>query len=161
MCNAGSLSYCRRSQGSRPHHIAELRVFCFPIWSYPMYHLMKHWVKSHLDGCIGEIRYECRDYNEECGDPVRQSWCQSFNEDLVGSSWVIGGYGTIYQLEYIPNYNATPDEDMLYVREVTDGKCHLTVHNPHNTCVHGSSKNFRANNFTTFAKCLSFHCHDA
>lgn len=50
---------------------------------------------------------------------------------------------------------------MLYVSEVTNGQCHLGIHHPHNTSVHGGTKNFKISNFPGFTECLILHSVDA
>jgi len=37
----------------------------------------------------------------------------------------------------------------------------LAIHHPHNTGVHGGTKNFQLHNFTSFAESLLFHGMDA
>lgn len=162
MCfNPSCVSYCCGPYWSLPYYMTEFRIIRVPIISHPQNHLMVHREEPHLDGCISEVWSKGRDQDEKGYKPVRWSWCTGFNEDLIGSGWEGRGQGAICQLEYVPKCNTTPDEDMLYVCEVVNGQCHLTVHHTHYTSVHGGAKDLQAGNFSAFAKCLSLHCPDA
>jgi len=81
---------------------------------------MIHGEETHLDGRIDEIWKEGGNENEQSDNPEIWCWCKSFNEDLIGSGGEGRVYGSICQEEYIPEYNASPDEYMLYISEVSD-----------------------------------------
>lgn len=117
----GSISHCGGPQWSLPHHMTVFRVIWLPICSYPLYHLMIHGEKPQLDGCVGEIWNERRDEHKEREEPVKRGRCTGFNKDLVGSSWYAGIHCSISQEEYIPEYDATPNEEMLDICEIVDG----------------------------------------
>lgn len=87
---------------------------------YPLNHLMVHGEETHLDGSIDEIWKKGSNENEQSDDPEIWCWCKSFNEDLIGSGGEGRVYGSICHEEYIPEYDASPDEYMLYISEVTD-----------------------------------------
>lgn len=109
------------SNRSRPDITTIFWIMHLTIITDPMYHLIVRWEKPHLYWSTDKIWSEASNKNKQSEKPIR--WCRgtSFNKDLISTGWYGRIHGSIGKKEYIPENNATPYENMLYVSEVIYG----------------------------------------
>lgn len=119
---------------------------------------MKHGGEPHLNGRIGKIRDKTSDGHKERNEPKGRGRCTRLNKDFIRGSRYRRVHGSVSQEENVPENDATPDKEMLYVCEISDGQGHLAVYDPDNTCVHGDTEGFQACDLAVFSERLLLHC---
>ena len=115
---------------------------------------MVHWSKPCLKSPVEKVWQKCRNHDQKGSEPIEYTRSAGFYKNLVCCRRKCWWERAVNHQKYVPQGNASPDEEVLDPSEVVDGESHLAIYSPHYAGVHCDSKHFIINCMTIFSECL-------